>query len=161
MLIQSLTQAALGSLGLHPARPWHITHTPLWTLTVASKQLCKDFGGDRALQVSGKTGKGLWGHRGHCLPSTRRILPYTLQSLSANSKHGVQTPVVVGSSLPRVGTAAAALLGVSLLLLHFHSKLHSFPDPSGQHGPKSWHVHVLRLYPSKYAWVRAAGISGS
>lgn len=104
MLIQSLTQAALGSLGLYPARPWHITHTPLWTLTVASKQLCKDFGGGRALQVSGKTGKGLWGHRGHCLPSTRRILSYTLQSLSVNSKCGVQTPVVVGSNLPRVGT---------------------------------------------------------
>ena len=37
----------------------------------------------------------------------------------------------------RLQAAGAALLGASLLRLNFHSKLRSFPDPSGQLGPKS------------------------
>lgn len=122
---------------------------------------------------------GLWGkscplkklvkvsedREGAASPAPAEPCPALYQSVSADSRPGDRAPVTVGSSPPQrqdyIKPAWAALLGTSLLPLNFHSELHSFPDLSGQLGPESWQAQVLRLYPSKWPWVRAAGISGS
>lgn len=107
MLVQSLTQEALGSLGLHPARPWHITHTPLWTLTVTSKQLCKDFGGDRALQVSGKTGKVSEDTEGTAFPAPGESCPTPYSPYLQTQNMVFRPPWLWAAAFPESGLQSA------------------------------------------------------